>query len=93
MTIETTGHSMEGLFAQLSLPSETNEVQQFIVTNGRLSTDILLADAPFWTSAQSVFLKEEILMDADWAAVIEQLNVAIHASYAEQAPQIVTKQI
>ena len=32
-------------------------------------------------------------MDADWATVIEQLNVAIHASYAEQAPQIVTKQI
>ena len=93
MTIETTVHSVENLFAQLGLPSETNEVQQFIVTNGRLSTDILLADAPFWTSAQSAFLKEEILMDADWAAVIEQLNVAIHASYAEQAPQIVTKQI
>ena len=93
MAIESTGHSMANLFAQLGLPSETNEVQQFIVTNRRLSTDILLADAPFWTSAQSVFLKEEILMDADWAAVIEQLNVAIHASYAEQEPQIVTKQI
>ena len=82
MTIETTRHSMESLFAQLGLPSETNEVQQFIVMNGRLSTDILLEDAPFWTSAQSTFLKEEILMDADWAAVIEQLNEAIHATYA-----------
>jgi hypothetical protein len=66
MTIETTAHSMENLFAQLGLPCE-----------------ILLEEAPFWTPAQSTFLKEEILMDADWAAVIEQLNEAIHASYAE----------
>lgn len=83
MTIETTAHSMENLFAQLGLPCEITKIQRFIMTHGRLSHDILLEEAPFWTPAQSTFLKEEILMDADWAAVIEQLNEAIHASYAE----------
>ncbi len=83
MTIETTAYSMESLFAQLGLPSEITKIQRFIMTHGRLSHDTLLEDAPFWTSAQSKFLKEKILMGADWAVVIEQLNEAIHASYAE----------
>ena len=47
MTIETTDHSMQSLFAQFYIPLETAETQEFILTNGRLSTDILLADALF----------------------------------------------
>jgi hypothetical protein len=33
---------------------------------------------PFWTEAQRSFLKEEIIEDADWAAVIDELNGRLH---------------
>ncbi len=77
--IETTTHSMSNLFAQLGLPSDANAIQQFITERRGLNTGISLSEAPFWTTAQSAFLKEEILMDADWVAVIDELNTALHA--------------
>ena len=44
-----------------------------------LPADVLLADAPFWTPAQATLLREELLEDADWAEVIDQLNAALRA--------------
>ncbi|HWU67057.1 MAG TPA: DUF2789 domain-containing protein, partial [Methylophilus sp.] len=67
------------LFAQLGLPSSDEEIEQFIQTHSHLASYITLADAPYWTPAQSTFLKEEILKDADWAEVIDQLNARLHA--------------
>jgi hypothetical protein len=40
-----------------------------------------LSDAPFWTPSQAAFLREEILEDADWASVIDELNVDLHGSH------------
>ena len=77
--IETTIHSMCNLFAQLGLPNDSDSIQQFITTHRGLNKGILISEAPFWTAAQSAFLKEEILMDADWVAVIDELNTALHA--------------
>ena len=37
-----------------------------------------LSEAAFWTPAQAAFLREEILNDADWAEVIDQLNAELH---------------
>ena len=82
--IETPTHSMSSLFAQMGLPSDINSIQQFIVTHGKLPHDVLLAEANFWTPSQKAFLKEEILMDADWAPVIDELNAALHADYANK---------
>jgi len=39
-----------------------------------------LADAPFWTPAQARFLGEEIAEDADWAEIVDRLDVALRAS-------------
>ena len=36
-----------------------------------------LADAPFWDKAQAAFLREEITEDADWAEVVDQLNLML----------------
>lgn len=72
-------HNLSTLFAQLGLASDQTFVDNFIETHRPLPAEILLADAPFWSSAQSAFLREEILKDADWAEVVDQLNVRLHS--------------
>jgi hypothetical protein len=77
--MEASLHSLNHLFAQLGLPNSDAEIEQFIHTHRQLAVTISLADAPYWTPAQAAFLREEILKDADWAEVIDQLNARLHA--------------
>ena len=70
-------HPFSDLFAQLGLPADEQSIRQFIASHGPLSADILLADAPFWTPSQATFLKEEKLEDADWAELVDQLDLAL----------------
>ena len=70
-------HPFSDLFAQLGLPADEQSIRQFIASHGPLSADILLADAPFWTPSQAAFLKEEKLEDADWAELVDQLDLAL----------------
>lgn len=72
-------HRFTELFAQLGLPSAEQEIRQFIAAHSPLTASIALADAPFWTTAQAAFLREELLGDADWAEVVDQLNAALRA--------------
>jgi hypothetical protein len=67
-------HTMSNLFAQLGLPSEEGSVEKFIAAHRPLDNGIALYRAPFWSEAQRAFLKEEIIEDADWAPVIDELN-------------------
>jgi len=67
-------HTMNNLFAQLGLPSDQAAIEDFIARHRPLDTDVALYRAPFWSSAQRDFLKEEIIEDADWAGVIDELN-------------------
>lgn len=75
-------HSLSELFAQLGLPSDEAEIRQFVQSHTPLAADIALPAAAFWTTAQRAFLREEILKDADWAAVIDQLNMSLRAPHA-----------
>ena len=70
-------HPFSDLFAQLGLPADEQSIRQFIASHGPLSANILLADAPFWTPSQATFLKEEKLEDADWAELVDQLDLAL----------------
>lgn len=72
--METNLHTMNNLFAQLGLPSETGAIDDFIARHRPLDNDVALYRAPFWTTSQREFLKEEIIEDADWASVIDDLN-------------------
>lgn len=72
-------HSMGNLFAQLGLPSDEAAIEGFIAAHGHLAQGVPLASAPFWSPAQARFLREEILEDADWAEVIDQLNVRLRS--------------
>ena len=77
--METPIHSINNLFAQLGLPSDQAAVENFIKTHSPLATNLPLSEASFWTPAQAAFLCEEILKDADWAEVIDELNARLHA--------------
>jgi hypothetical protein len=72
-------HPFSELFQQLGLPAGETDIRQFLTSHTPLATDVLLPNAPFWTPTQSAFLREEALKDADWAAVIDQLNLALRA--------------
>lgn len=67
-------HTMNNLFAQLGLPSDEAAVEDFIAAHRPLENGTALYRAPFWSASQRTFLKEEIIEDADWAAVIDELN-------------------
>ncbi len=77
--MEASIHTLGNLFAQLGLPSDELAIESFIRTHSHLATNVLLSEASFWTAAQASFLREEILNDADWAEVIDQLNARLHA--------------
>ncbi len=76
--MEASLHTLNNLFAQLGLPSSDEDIENFIRTHSHLAGYISLAEAPYWTPAQAAFLREEILKDADWAEVVDQLNVRLH---------------
>lgn len=67
-------HTMSNLFAQLGLPADEAAIEDFIARHRPLDNDIALYRAPFWSASQRAFLKEEIIEDADWAGVIDELN-------------------
>ncbi|MGV8841741.1 MAG: DUF2789 domain-containing protein [Pseudomonas sp.] len=70
-------HSLPSLFKQLGLPNDPSDIEAFISTHSPLPAQLKLADASFWSSAQASFLREEILEDADWAEIVDQLNVLL----------------
>ncbi|MFN4236617.1 MAG: DUF2789 family protein [Vogesella sp.] len=39
-----------------------------------------MPDAPYWTPAQSRFLREALQQDSDWAELVDQLNQALRVS-------------
>jgi len=75
--MEPVNHDLQHLFRQLGLPSERSEIDRFVATHRPLSNEVRLADAHFWSAAQAQFLREEIDDDADWAEVVDQLNVML----------------
>lgn len=72
-------HQFCELFAQLGLPSEVQDIATFIKSHSPLNAATRLEDAPFWTPAQAALLRDELVGDSDWSAVVDQLNLALRA--------------
>ncbi|WP_022964409.1 DUF2789 domain-containing protein [Halopseudomonas pelagia] len=68
------------LFEQLGLPADEVSIDEFIASHYPLSDDIKLSEAPFWNASQAAFLKDEILEDAEWAPIVDELNARLHAN-------------
>lgn len=75
--MEAQTHTMANLFAQLGLSTEPADIDNFITEWRPQSMGVSVCNAPFWTEAQRHFLKEEIILDADWAGVIDELNTRL----------------
>ena len=72
-------HSINTLFAQLGLPNQDHEVDQFIRTHTLFSQGIPLDEASFWTPSQASFIKESLDFDSDWSEAVDELNTRLHA--------------
>jgi hypothetical protein len=75
--MELTTPTLVTLFEQLGLDSDQASIDTFI-SQHRLPDDVKLVDAEFWTPQQARFLKEELLTDAEWAPVVDELNELLH---------------
>ena len=72
--MESPVHTLSSLFKQLGLADDPVSIDQFVAVHSPLNAQLKLADAFFWTDSQKAFLREEILEDADWAQVVDELS-------------------
>jgi hypothetical protein len=75
--MEHPDHPLHELFNQLGLPSDSAAIDGFVARHSPLPTEIRLTDAPFWTEQQAQFLGESVRDDADWAPIVDQLDVLL----------------
>lgn len=73
-------HRFAALFTQLGLADDDVSIQAFIERYAPLPGDMLLHEAPFWTASQSHLLSASLTEDADWADVVDRLNLALRQS-------------
>ncbi len=74
--MDTSEHTMAGLFAQLGLSNSETAIEAF-VKNNHLPTEIPLERAAFWSAGQAQFIREAISEDADWAELVDQLDAQL----------------
>jgi hypothetical protein len=74
--MDTSEHSLSGLFKQLGLPTGRADIETFLREH-RLAEGQALAKAPFWNKAQAQFLCEALADDSDWAEVADELAVLL----------------
>ena len=70
-------HPMCELFAQLGLPDDAASIEAFIQQHHPLPMTTRLYDAPFWSPSQAALIREKLAEDADWAVLIDTLNVQL----------------
>jgi hypothetical protein len=75
--MELNEHTLATLFEQLGLDSDQASIDAFVNAHP-LPENVKVSEAPFWTPQQGRFLKEELNDDADWAPVVDELNVLLH---------------
>ncbi len=72
--MDTTGHDLKALFAQLGLPNDADAMAAFIDAHRPLDPELMLAEAPFWQPAQREFLLEALADDSDWVEAVDKLD-------------------
>jgi len=73
-------HHFFELFKQLGLPSDASAIASFIQRHSPLSPTVRLEDATFWSPSQAALLHQLIMDDADWAGLVDRLNLALRAA-------------
>lgn len=75
--MDSQSHSLSSLFDQLGLRSTDQAIEDFIKRHSEIPGDVELHEADFWNAAQSAFLKQAKDEDADWAEIVDQLDVML----------------
>ena len=75
--MEPHAHTLASLIEQLGLNSQTTSIEHFINDHKGIPGDVELHQAEFWNASQAAFLKQMKEDDADWAGVIDQLDVML----------------
>ncbi len=70
-------HPFCELFAQLGLPAGEADIERFIRRHAPLPGATRLDEAAFWSPAQARLLRELVAEDADWAELVDQLDLAL----------------
>ncbi|WP_421853807.1 DUF2789 family protein [Marinomonas sp.] len=76
--MDTSAHTVLGLFAQLGIGERQQDVDAFVAKHGGLSSSTKITEADFFSESQQTFLKQEWHNDSEWAAAIDELNVLLH---------------
>lgn len=76
--MELTTPTLATLFEQLGLASDEASIDKFIEAHGPLADDVKVSEADFWTPQQARLLKEKLNEDAEWAPLVDALNVLLH---------------
>ena len=75
--MESDAHLLCDLFSQLGLPGDSSSIEKFIKSHRPLPDEVPLTEAPFWSKSQRDLLKQALIQDADWAPLVDQLNVRL----------------
>lgn len=75
--MEMQNHSLASLFDQLGLDSSDQGIRDFIRAHAPIIGTKALHEAHFWTPSQSLFLKKAKEDDADWADIVDRLNIIL----------------
>ncbi|WP_409421046.1 DUF2789 domain-containing protein [Pseudaeromonas sp. ZJS20] len=75
--MESQQHGLPALFRQLGLADEPEAIRTFVAAHGPLDAALALHDASFWSPAQAQFLRQSKADDADWAEVVDELDVML----------------
>lgn len=69
--------TMSELFQQLGLASDEKSIEEFIQRHSGLAQKTRIEHAQFWTRQQAEFIESSLVEDAEWAELIDQLNVLL----------------
>lgn len=69
---------MPDLFVQLGLNSSDEAIEAFVAKHKGMNKSRHIEEAPFWDESQAEFLRQALQDDAEWAPIIDELNVQLH---------------
>jgi len=75
--MESPRHTINSLFEQLGLDACDEAIAAFITAQETIPAPVPLYDGAMWNASQSAFLREAVADDADWAEVVDQLDVLL----------------
>lgn len=75
--MDTHTHSMHTLFEQLGLDGSEQAIERFVVEAEPIPSNMALWEAPLWNESQARTLKQMKEEDADWAVVVDELDVML----------------